>query len=115
MLLQRLNIESRTRWNHRTLQPLIASPTNHAISHPRVPIFIRIKIGKSPKDALGQVGIIPIESAKPEMNVGVIMSDAFEVGVENGVVRCVESDEGGEEADVGFCDVGAEEEGLMIG
>lgn len=49
------------------------------------------------------------------MNVGVIMSDAFEVGVENGVVRCVESDEGGEEAYVGFCDVGAEEEGLMIG
>lgn len=115
MLLQRLNIESRTRWNHRTLQPLIASSTNHAISHPRVPIFIRIKIGKSPKDSLGQVGIIPIESAKPEVNVGVIMSDAFEVGVENGVVRCVESDEGGEEADVGFCDVGAEEEGLMIG
>lgn len=43
----------------------------------------------------------------------VVVADGFEVALEDCVVGAVEADEGCVEADVGFGDVFAEEEGLV--
>lgn len=75
---------------------------------------VGVEIAGAAKDSLGQFRVIPIQSSEPQMKVGIIVSDALQIRLEEGVVSRIETDQSRKEADVRFGDVLAEEEWLMI-
>lgn len=56
-------------------------------------------------------GVVPVQIANPAMDVGIARPDVAKIGLEMLDVDGIESDDGGEESDIGFGDVGAKVKG----